>query len=159
MTQIVQGRHTARVPGDGVVVFLIGARVNRLRSLPKFGRVLNSMGTMLGELAADPDHGLLHSEQFRRGRTVLLVQYWRSHEDLQAFATQKGGTHVAAWQEFNRLARESDGAGVYHETYVVQPGQAEAIYSNVPSMLLGAALGTQPVGPRTERAGDRLTAA
>jgi hypothetical protein len=71
---------TAQIDGD-FVVFLIGMRINRLWMLHKWLPVVMAMGRMLPELYRQPQLGLLHHEMWF-GRTLILVQYWRSMNQL-----------------------------------------------------------------------------
>jgi len=89
---------------------------------------------MLRELT--PDHGLLRWE---RGvlRGPMVVQYWRSREELERFA--HGELHVPAWRDFNRHIRGRGDVGVWHETYEVRAGAYESAYVNMPVFGLEAA--------------------
>jgi len=67
-----------------------------------------------------------------------LVQYWRSYEHLEAYARAKDKKHWPAWLDFNRrLARSRGDVGIWHETYIIKPGQYETIYSGMPPFGLG----------------------
>ena len=82
---------------QGFVVFLIGARVNRWWLLPVIWGVVRAMRRMMKELSADPSSGLLSHESYG-GRTTLMVQYWRSKEDLLRYARAKERAHAPAWR-------------------------------------------------------------
>ena len=58
MSQVVPGRVTFDHDGD-VVVFLIGMRINRFRSVRRWWPVFTAMPKMLRELSVDPSIGLL----------------------------------------------------------------------------------------------------
>ena len=131
------GRHSAQVEGD-FVVFLIGARVNRLRSLPAFVPISRAMRRMQKELLAQPELGCLHIENWY-GRIVLSVQYWRSFEALEAYARNPDAEHLPAWRDFNRKIRDRGDIGIWHETYLVPAGSYESIYSNMPRFGLAVA--------------------
>ena len=45
---------------------------------------------------------------------------------------------------FARIVNESPNLGIWHETYILKPGQYEAIYTNCPAFGLGAAGGLVP---------------
>lgn len=135
---------------EGFVVFLIGARVNHWWNLPILWAVGMAMGRMLKELEADPDSGLLSYEQYG-GRTTLMVQYWRSHEDLQRYAKDREREHAPAWRQWIR--KWGAGAmGIWHETYLVEPGSYECIYQHMPPFGLGR------VGPLVPAEGELKTA-
>ena len=118
------GRFTAEIDGD-FVVFVIGMRFNRLwkphRWLPPF----MAMPRMLRELAAHPDKGLLGARMAIGGRTITMIQYWRSFEHLEAFAKNPSDPHLPAWREFNAKVGSGGDVGVYHETYRIGPGGHE----------------------------------
>lgn len=135
--EVLMGRRTADLDTD-FVVFLIGARVNRLRSLPRFVRIGRQMTAMQRELLAQPDLGCLHIENFF-GRTTISVQYWRDFDALERFARSADHLHLPAWREFNRLVRDSGSVGIWHETYPVRAGEYESFYGNMPRFGLAAA--------------------
>ncbi|MFE2944789.1 DUF4188 domain-containing protein [Streptomyces sp. NPDC059255] len=155
--KVIEGRVTADA-GQGVVVFLIGMRVNKFRSPRDWWPVARAMPRMLKELARDRSGGLISARVLLGGpRLVYVVQYWESQEKLLAYAAAPDKEHRPAWAEFNRRVREGrDGVGFWHETYVVPAGSYESIYVNMPAFGLGAASGVVPVGRRGERAADRL---
>jgi hypothetical protein len=133
--------------GQGVVVFLIGMRVNRWRRVRAWWPVASAMPRMLRELAADPDGGFLGYRFSLTADGPLLVQYWRDREHLTAFSRDVTRSHRPAWQRFNAAARASDGAvGIWHETYDVPPGASESVYVDVPVTGLAAARGVVPLG-------------
>ncbi|MGH3912754.1 MAG: monooxygenase family protein [Pseudonocardiaceae bacterium] len=84
------------------------------------------------------------------------MQYWRSTEDLLAFASDSHAPHAVAWREFNRRISASGAVGVWHETYAVVPGGHECIYVNMPLFRLAAATRYVLVGPGTTSAATRL---
>lgn len=157
MPDIQPGRHAALVDRD-IVVFLIGARFNRLRNWRGTRMAGMAMDVMMRTLHEQPELGLLHAESFRRGRTTLMLQYWESHEKLQQFATSKDLPHAPAWAQFMREVADSGAVGIWHETYLVPAGNAEAIYGNMPIFGLAAATQHVPVGRVGERATERLAA-
>jgi hypothetical protein len=120
---------------DGFVLFLIGARVNKWWLLPVVWGVAASMARMMRELTRDSSLGLLASEGYF-GRTTLMVQYWRSFEDLDRYAHAKERKHLPSWRRW--IQKWAEGAvGIYHETYVVEPGTYECIYHHMPPFGLG----------------------
>ena len=101
MMHIPKGRYAAQIKGD-FVVFLIGMRINRLLLPHKWLPITFAMSRMLKELAKNPELGMLHAQTFVSGRTVLVVQYWRSFDQLHAYAHSKNLEHLPAWTAFNR---------------------------------------------------------
>lgn len=129
-------RYSAQIEGD-FVVFLIGMRINSWWKIHKWLPVLRAMRPMLEELVADPESGLLC---FHRIGKLSFVQYWRSFEQLEAYARAQDKKHWPAWLEFNKRMKGCRGdVGIWHETFLVRAGQYEAIYSGVPRQGLAAA--------------------
>jgi hypothetical protein len=144
MAEIHRGRHMAEIDGD-FVVFLIGARFSLrhpVRTFRDLGGRKGGMKAMLDHLVAHPEKGLLG---YTMGLPVI-VQYWRSFEHLEAFARDDSDPHTATWREYYRRdARHGQGAGIWHETYLVRAGEYEAIYGNMPAFGLGAAGRLTPI--------------
>src|ERR1700761_4937587 len=101
MASIFPGRYAAQ-SDQPFVVFLIGMRVNRLLAFSKWTRVARAMPAVLAELRRDPSLGLLHAEFFVYWRGVAVLQYWRSFEQLHAYAHARNAAPLPAWAEFNR---------------------------------------------------------
>jgi hypothetical protein len=92
------------------------------------------------------------------GRTVTMIQYWRSFEQLEQFARNADDPHLEPWRRYNRMIAKTGDVGVYHETYKVGPGQYECVYANMPAIGLAAVGDHRPVGGGTEAARDRVAA-
>ena len=133
MSIVESGRRAARIEGD-FVVFLIGARINRFRSVSAWLPVVRAMPRMLKELARQPELGLLHSwTALSSLRDVLVVQYWRSFEHLHAYARARDAEHLPAWAAYNRALKDDPAVGIWHETYLVRAGAYEAVYGDMPA--------------------------
>ena len=158
MAEIIRKRVCAEIEGP-FVVFLIGARINKPWKLNVVLPFLATMPRMLGELAADPELGLLHVRQHFGLGGLLLVQYWRSFAHLEAYARAAERQHLPSWQWFNKQLGSNGDIGIWHETYLVEPGAYETVYNNMPPHGLGAA-GTlvDAVGAR-QSAHQRIKAA
>jgi Monooxygenase af470-like len=157
MTSSISPDRLTVSPDQSFVVFLIGARLNKWWLLPIVFGVSRAMGRMLGELRDDPASGLLSFESYT-GRTSLMVQYWRSYDDLQRYARSKDKTHLPAWRRW--LADWGRGAmGIWHETYVIEPGRYEAIYHHMPEFGLGRAIRRVPADGPLATGPRRLSAA
>lgn len=128
-------RLCATLDGD-FVVFLIGMRINHLWKLHRWLPAVRAMPRMLAELQARPHLGLLGAEMWF-GRTTIMLQYWRSLDQLLAYATDKQTSHLPAWKAFNQVVAASGDVGIWHETYMVSPGRYENIYVNMPAFGLG----------------------
>ena len=143
-----QGRLTV-AREEGFVVLLIGARANHWWNLPIGWAVARAMTRMVGELLSDPDAGLLSYESYF-GRTTLMVQYWRSIEDLHRYAQAPKREHGSAWRAW--IKNWGKGAvGIWHETYIVEPGSYECVYVHMPEFGLGQ------VGPLVPATGPLKT--
>jgi hypothetical protein len=151
MAQVVNGRFTARTD-EPFVVFIIGMRINNLFAVRKWLPTFRAMGPMLRELYKHPEKGFLGGEFFLYGRGPALVQYWRSFEDLEHFARNPDDPHLPAWQCFNQTVGKDGSVGIFHETFIVERGNYEAIYSNMPEF--GLAKATE----RVRAVGGRETA-
>jgi hypothetical protein len=142
---IFPGRHSARIEGD-FVVFLIGMRINRPWKVHRWLPVFAAMPRMLRELSRDPQSGFLGATQGLLTTGPVVVQYWRSFEDLERFARDPGAAHLPAWRAFNKLVRGSGDVGIWHETYRVRAGEYEAIYGNMPRVGLAKVAEHLPLG-------------
>jgi hypothetical protein len=147
-------RLTANLDGE-FVVFLIGSRINQPIKIHKWLPVLMAMPKMLVELYKQPELGFLHAENWF-GRTTIMVQYWRSMDQLLAYAKMRDAAHLPAWQAFNKAVGTDGSVGIWHETYAVKPGGYENIYVNMPPFGLGRAGLVQPASGGRESAAGRL---
>jgi hypothetical protein len=154
MAEIYPGRYTAEVDGE-VVVFLIGMRINKLRKISTWLPVLLAMPKMLAVLQRDPDSGLLGARTYL-GPSPLVVQYWRSFEDLARFSRDSTAPHLAAWRKFNRAVGASGDVGIWHETYLVPGSSVECIYANMPVFGLAKATRHVPVRRGRDTASARI---
>lgn len=151
-----RGRHFASLKDD-FAVFLIGMRINRPWALHKWWPVASAMPRMLAELREQPQLGMLGGEMWL-GRTTLMVQYWRSEEQLFAYAKDRAAKHLPAWRAFNRAIGSGADVGLWHETYLVGRGRYENVYVNMPPFGLGRFGEVSAVGLGTESAEQRLDA-
>lgn len=155
-TTIRNGRATAQIDGD-FVVFLIGLRFNRLWKVRSWLGPFLAMPKMLQDLRQHPEKGLLGVRMAMSGRTVSLVQYWRSFEQLEAFARNTDDPHLASWRAFNRTVGDNGDVGIFHETYRVHAGDHESVYVNMPVMGLAEAGESVMLGKGRDTARTRLT--
>ena len=138
MGAIIEKRVCGEIDG-AFVVFMIGARINRPWKLNVVGPFLASMPRMLKELTAKPELGLLHVRQEFGGLSATFIQYWRSFEHLEAYARAPERQHLPTWRWFNQQLGSNGDIGIWHETYLIQPGCYETVYNNMPPYGLGAA--------------------
>ncbi|MDQ3302723.1 MAG: DUF4188 domain-containing protein [Actinomycetota bacterium] len=155
MAQVTNGRFTARMD-EPFAVFIIGMRINNFFAVRKWVPTVRAMGPMLRELYKHPEKGFLGGEFFLYWRGPALVQYWRSFEDLERFARNPDNPHLPAWRRFNQTVGSDGSVGIWHETYMVQPGNYEAIYSNMPPFGLAKATERVPAISGRETARRRL---
>ena len=151
------GRMTAKLDGE-FVVFLIGMRVNKPWKPHKWLPVFNAMPKMLAELSRHPELGLLGYRMAIGSGGPVLIQYWRSSEQLIEYAKAADSAHLPAWRKFNRAVGTSGDVGVWHETFVVRPGAYETLYANMPKVGLAKFAEHIEVGKRGDDARARLTA-
>ena len=147
-------RITARFDGD-FVVFLIGMRINKPFKVHKWLPVVTAMPRMINELVRQPDLGFIHAEMWF-SRTTIMVQYWRSMDQLLSYARNREAEHLPAWQSFNKVVGTDGSVGIWHETYAVSPGNYENIYVNMPPFGLGKVGSIQPATGGMQSAATRL---
>ena len=157
MAKVVPGRFTADVDGD-FVVFLIGMRVNKPLKLKKWVPVALAMPRMLRWLDRNPQAGLLGYHGGGSPRAPMLVQYWRSFEELERFAKGPDMPHLGPWRRFVKDVRYEGDVGIWHETFKVRAGEYEAVYGNMPVFGLAAATTHLPVGKGRDTAAERIGA-
>ena len=152
MAEVIPARMTAEIDGD-FVVFVIGARFNKLWKLHKWIPVALAMPRMIKELEKSPESGFMGA--ITGGFT--MVQYWRSFEHLEAYARSHDHAHWPAWVAFNkRMAASRGDVGIWHELYKVRAGEYEAIYTGMPAYGLGKASKLIPAVGRMESARGRI---
>lgn len=154
MTRVVPKRVTARIEGD-FVVFLIGMRINKPWKIHKWLPTLRAMFAMIAELEDHPESGFLGYIM----RPLLIVQYWRSFDQLEGYARDRDRRHWPAWVAFNeRVGRSRGDVGIWHETYRVRAGEYECVYSGMPEFGLAKASSTIDAVGELESARGRLSA-
>lgn len=155
MAKVIGSRMTAEMEGE-FVVFLIGIRINKPWKLHKWLPVFFAMPRMLKELAAHPESGFLG----HCGLGRVIVQYWRSFDHLEAYARAQDKKHRPAWVDLNRrIGGSRSDVGLWHETYIVKPGQYEAVYSGMPPFGLGKVGKLVAATGKREVARSRMTTA
>lgn len=150
MGKVINGQFTARIEGD-FVVFLIGMRINKPWKVGAWWPVFVGMPKMVKELErAGPESGFLGTTPIRLG---VIAQYWRSFEQLEAYARSRDHLHWPAWVAFNKRIKGARGdVGIWHETYKVRAGEYECIYSGMPPYGLSAA--AELLAPGRSRVGE-----
>jgi Domain of unknown function (DUF4188) len=137
MALTINRRVSGEIEGE-FVLFLIGVRLNKpwkLNWLPVF----RAMPRMRKELSQKPDLGMMHYRVHFGFPNTMVAQYWRSFEQLTAYAQDRNQLHLPAWSAFNKAISNNGDVGIWHETYIISPGKSESIYINMPKYGLGAA--------------------
>jgi hypothetical protein len=142
-------RLTSNESEEPVVVFLIGMRVNRWWKIRQWLRTALAMPRMLRELGQHPELGMLGGEAWF-GRTTIMVSYWKSVDHLFGYAKQRNAEHLPAWRAFNKHIGSNGDVGIWHETYIVQPGGYESVYVNMPPFGLGKVGGVRSASHRPD---------
>lgn len=155
MAKITNARMTAHIEGD-FVVFLIGMRINEIWKVHKWVPVIQAMFKMLKELSLQSDLGLLGFRILWGGRNFELIQYWRSFETLHAYARNQDAEHLPAWLNFNQQIADNGSVGIWHESYLVNEGQHQSVYRNMPPYGLAAASTLVPAVGERKTASGRL---
>jgi len=148
-------RYTAERDGE-FVVFLIGMRINAIWRIHEWLPVFLAMPRMLREIRSRDRPGLLESRTTVSWRGVTVIQYWEDFESLRGYAHDPDGEHHPAWMEYNRRFAGSGAVGIWHETYLVRPGEYEAVYNRMPRQGLGAAGTVRRAADRRQSAAGRL---
>jgi hypothetical protein len=85
-----------------------------------------------------------------------MVQYWRSMDQLMAYATNKQAAHLPAWKAFHQSVGTDGTVGIWHETFAVAAGAYESVYVNMPAFGLGRAGSLEAATGRKHSAANRL---
>jgi len=157
VSDIFPGRYTAKLDKP-LVLFLIGARINKILAFREIAWFASTMPKMLKELQAKPDAGMLWYRQYVSPPVILVQQYWRSFDRLLAYAHDKDGHHFPMWAKFNKRLANNPAIGIWHETYLVEPGKFECIYGHMPLFGLAAASDHVKAEGRLAAAKDRFAA-
>jgi Domain of unknown function (DUF4188) len=147
-------RLAATMKGD-FVLFIIGMRINKPFMIHKWLPFFIAMPKMLKALKKHPELGFLHSEMWF-SRTILVVQYWNSMEQLLEYAHSKQSEHLSVWYDFNTQVGTNGSVGIWHETYQITAGNYENIYVNMPSFGLGKAGTLYAISEGKQSAQERL---
>jgi hypothetical protein len=137
MNPIIRKRVTVDVDEE-FVVLLIGMRINKLWKIHRWLPVawsMRRMVTQLGNLGAET--GYLGGEYRTAGNPFVFVQYWRSYDSLERYASHEALHHRRTWAWFFRKIALNGDVGIYHETYRITPGNYECVYLNMPPFGLG----------------------
>lgn len=158
-------QHATHDHDGDVAVFLIGLRINQIWRPDLWMPALQAMGPMMRELhaakaaalAGEGEHpGFLGHRSLLGAGGPTIVQYWRSVDDIYAYAHDADRAHRPAWKAFYERGRKAAGAvGVWHETYAVPAGAHESLYISMAP--IGLAVATGASTDRTRRRHARLS--
>lgn len=141
---------------ESFVVFVIGMRINAFWRISQWLPVLLTMRRVLRDLKRQPDTGFLSQRTRFGGRHLEMIQYWRSFADIHAYARERGGEHLRAWQWFSQTIGDNGSVGLWHECFVIPEHHAETIYLNMPEHGLAEAMGITPIRGQDQTAAGRL---
>ncbi len=131
-------------------------RINRPLKVARWLPVFAAMPKMLRELERRPEAGLLGAKLYLGSPLQpMIVQYWRSFEQLERYARDRDRDHWPAWVAFNRRIGSGGDVGIWHETFLVPAGGYESVYNNMPATGLGAASSLVPAAGRRATAAGR----
>jgi hypothetical protein len=154
---IIDKRVCAEIDGPSVL-FLIGVRLNRWWKPWQWLPVFTAMPRMLAGLGRQPKLGLLHARTHAGFLSAMVVQYWRSYEALEAYASARDNAHLPAWAAYNKAIGSNGDVGIWHETYLIEPGRFENVYNNMPRWGMGLAGTIHDAAGMRARAMGRLKA-
>lgn len=154
--------HATHSHDGAIAVFLIGMRLNKPWRVDQWGPVATAMSAMIPELyrakasaleGSGPDLGFLDARTLLGARGPTVIQYWRSADDIYAYANDPDRLHRPAWHAFYRRAhRATNAVGIWHETYAVPAGGHESLYVAMPTMGLAKATASTPGRAQRHRA-------
>lgn len=155
-SSVMPGRFTAQIEGPFVVLRL-GMRVNRLFLFWQWIPTLIALLPLLRQ----PHH--YNASGFLGGFSIyywpmgiVMTQYWRSLDELEAFARQKDNTYLELWRRYDASPAASGCVGLWYEMFPVEARRYEVVYDNMPVAGLAAASCHVPAVGRLETARRRL---
>lgn len=150
-------RKTAN-PKNETILFIVGMRINKLWAIHRWFPVFSSMPKMLREQLKDRSLGMIGEPRtYISGRLIQVQQYWKDFESLEKYAKKANLNHYPNWKKFNKRSKNNDAVGIYHETYIINKGNYENIYVNIPhEILLGSSVGTSEVNNLNNSARSRI---
>lgn len=135
---IIRERVTVDIDQE-FVVLLIGMRINKWWKINKWLPIALAMKKMVGELTESDaqQSGYLSGEYHTIGHPFIYVQYWRSYDHLESYASNKSYVHKETWHRYFKKVGLNGDVGIWHETYRIEPGKFESVYLNMPPFGLG----------------------
>lgn len=152
--RVKRGRWTARTDEE-FLVYIVGMSLNRPWRVGGWAYTVAAALRMRRQLHGRPATGCLgfHLTWLMGGPAVFM--YWRSYEELEAYARDPGRSHLPAWRWFNTEGRNSGDVGLWHELFRARAGEAELAYANTPRLGVLAFRDPVPIGS-TQTAAQRM---
>lgn len=153
MKDVFLGRRTALLPDSNgqitderqaVTVLHLGVKTNSPWGVfdPKFLKVGNFFTAMTDQFNSQtPPDGFLGQTNWERkdergAREFNLTSYWRSIEDVHAYAN--GPVHREAWMWWEKNTKDLGHIGINHELFQADPKNWENVYLNFQPTGIGA---------------------
>jgi len=154
MAKIFPGRYSAQISSqieEPFILLFLGIRINNFLLFWKWIPTVLASLPMVYSLVRHRAAGFLGGQAFLFLPGIGIIQFWRSFDDLERFARNKHLPHLKGWRWYNKAIGATGSVGLWHEVYLVQPGDHEAMYDNMP--VFGLAIGAKhiPVGERRDR--------
>ncbi|KAK0725570.1 hypothetical protein B0H67DRAFT_570882 [Lasiosphaeris hirsuta] len=148
MDGVYPGKFTAQIPGrngepphrssgQDITIMILAARSNHPLGMlgPGYRDVADHFNGMLNHLwKGGENYGFLGSSSWlsanerHAGNQIMVVTYFRSQEELHAFA--HGPLHSKAWNWWNSIAKTHPYLSIMHEVYTMPKGHWENIFVN-----------------------------
>jgi hypothetical protein len=155
--KIIKERVTVDIDEE-FVVMLIGMRINKWWKIHKWLPIALAMRRMVIELVqrGSDVSGYLSGEYRTIGHPFIYVQYWRSYDDLERYATDNSYVHKKNWKRYFQNVGLNGDVGIWHESYKIKPGCFECVYLNMPPFGLGKISKLVPASHGRERSRERM---
>jgi hypothetical protein len=153
--QIYSGRYAPHYDRD-FVMYVFGMRINKPLQVSLWMHVVKYAFQMRTWLRNNPQAGMLRIERAIVHGCPAMVTYWRSFEDLEAFARDRENIHMDGWHWYNTKAHQTGAVGMWHEMYQVRAGATAGIYAHLPRIGLAAIGEHRPVGSTLRTAAQRM---
>jgi len=119
----------AESSGQRLCMVRMGVVAHSLRAAAYLQKIRKSADRAITDLAK-ADKGLLHSERIMLGwRHFGYLQHWRTLDELLAWTHAE--PHTNWWKDALQRQRTRHDMAIYHETYLIDSHNVEAIYTNL----------------------------
>ena len=107
-------------------------------------------------IGKDPDSGYLSGEYTTVGNPIIYLQYWKSYNHLEEYASNAMRLHMDNWRRFFKKIGLNGDVGIWHETYRIAPKHYECVYLNMPPFGLGKISPLVPANKGRESSRGRM---